>query len=58
MYIGIFLYINGMVKDMKMRFSSIDDSLTIKPNQTKVHLSDSIRLIYVQEIEFHIEIIG
>lgn len=58
MYIGIFLYINAMVKDMKMRFSSIDDSLSIEPNRTKIPPSDRIWLIYEQEIEFHIEIIG
>lgn len=45
-YIGIFLYIDGMVKDMKMRLMLSED----EPKESKV-------MSYVQEIEFHIKIV-
>lgn len=55
-YVGIALYINGMVKDMKMRIMSINDhssNTSVNPiNQMKTWSA------YVQEIDFHIEIIG
>lgn len=45
-YIGIFLYIDGMAKDMKLRLLLNEN----EPTQSKVSS-------YVEEIEFHKEII-
>lgn len=49
---GIFLYINGMVKDMKMRINAINVD-----SSEKSHDSMKAWLNYVREIRFHIEII-
>lgn len=43
-YVGIFLYINGMVKDLKMRLSS--ELSPVRPWS-----------IYIKEINHHVEII-
>lgn len=53
MYVGIYLYINGMVKDMKMRIMSIDTNAVI----VSQHSTMSIWSTYIQEIELHVEII-
>lgn len=53
-YVGIFLYITGMVKDMKMCIESIDDELKIEPPSCQTEKWS----IYVNGIEFHTEIIG
>lgn len=50
-YLGTFLYINAMVKDMQMRFMSLESDSTIKPH--KLLDSKQVWSIYVQEIEFH-----
>lgn len=50
MYVGAFIYINGMVAEMKMRLKSIDSA-----NVTHTLKKWSI---YVGEIELHNEIIG
>lgn len=56
-YIGIFLYINGMVCDMKMRMKDLESDFTTKmPRHTTNHIR--ICSIYVEEIEFHLNIIG
>lgn len=57
-FIGIHLYINGMMRDMKMQFNSINVDF-MDPSKP----SNSLRRmekwsIYVREIEFHIEIVG
>lgn len=50
-FVGIFIYINGMVKDMKMRLSAA--------NLDSVGDSSSINIwtIYEQELNLHNEII-
>lgn len=53
-YIGIFLYINGMVADMQMRAKSIDNndnSVDDNPGSSKNWL------ILVEEMKFHLGII-
>lgn len=55
-YIGLFLYINAMVKDMKMRNMSIGSDSMGKPPKASINLEKWS--IYVQYIEFHVEIIG
>lgn len=50
-YIGMCLYITGMVKDMKMRITAIDS-----PAYHRLHESNTWP-IYVREISFHNEII-
>lgn len=53
-YVGISFYINGMVRDMKLRIVAIGKVSTDKtPRQ---HLQ--IYSLYVGEIQFHREIIG
>lgn len=49
---GIFLYINGMVKDMKIRMKTIGLDSPNDPNHSKRIWSN-----YVREIKFHNEII-
>lgn len=60
--VGIAYYINGMVEDMKMRFRSIDGDLTSEPRQSRQphqpRVTVQIWPLYVQEIDFHNEIIG
>lgn len=56
-FVGIFLYINGMVKDMKTRFTSINDDFAACRAQ-QISQSNEIWSIYIQEIELHIGIIG
>lgn len=56
-YVGMFFYINGMVGDLKTRLASINEDSAA--GRTHLVLQpDAIWSIYVQEIEFHIEIIG
>lgn len=64
--IGIYLYINGMVDDIKVKMKLIDDICPIRPTQLP-HLGEgyaqrsvqqNIWAIYVEEIRFHLEIIG
>lgn len=55
-YIGIFLYINALVADLKQRVQAIDVFSSSKPRQPMDHLKTWS--IYLQEIELHIEIIG
>lgn len=52
-FIGFFLYITGIVKDMKQRIERNFDIETPKPSDLTEKWS-----IYVQEIRFHNEIIG
>lgn len=47
-YVGIFIYINAMVKDMKMRLLTTDLDLLEESSSWS---------IYVQEFDFHNEII-
>lgn len=51
-YIGIYLYINGMMKDSKGRFMAIDLKSSNGSDQ------ENIWTIYVREIRLHVEIIG
>lgn len=51
-YIGIYLYIDGMVKDSKRRLMAIDPKSTNGANQ------EELWPIYVGEIKLHVEIIG
>lgn len=51
-YIGIYLYINAMVLDVKERVLSIDSDSTKEPLDQMQLLSN-----YVKEVIFHIEII-
>lgn len=54
-YIGTFLYINGMVTDMKIRVSSIDAESTLDQRH---RLTPTEKWqIYQEEIQFHIAII-
>lgn len=55
-YVGIILYITGMVRDLKARLASIEDGPSPEPQRT-VHPTE-IWSIYVREIRFHVEIIG
>lgn len=55
-YIGIFLYVNGMTTDMKMRLISIEIGSTLRPRCRPLSQSEKW-WIYVQEIQFHGEII-
>lgn len=55
-YIGIFLYVNGMTMDMKMRIMSIDGNSTLLDPGHPLTQADKWR-IYMEEIQFHIEII-
>lgn len=63
-YVGIFLYIVGMVTDMKMRMTSIGsdpakDKLVSQSKNDEVYVSRRrIWSIYMEEMEFHIKIIG
>lgn len=50
-YIGISLYIIGMVEDLKMRIPSIDSDFVAQLNPA------SVWSIYVKEIDHHVEII-
>lgn len=50
-FIGMFLYITGMVSDMKMRIATIDDDLASQ--QKNRHFW----LLHVREFRFHVEII-
>lgn len=54
-FIGLSLYINGMMEDMKMRLMSIDSDSTEKPSKRLNPVQ--MWSIYVEEIQFHIEII-
>lgn len=51
-YVGIFLYIDGMVLDMRKRIISLNDVSTIRPRQLEKWS------IYLTEIQFHNDIIG
>lgn len=51
-YVGIFHYINAMVKDMKMQMLSIEYDSSIVSSQ-----QDQTWLVYVQEVMFHVEVI-
>lgn len=54
-YIGLCLYIIGMVKDLKARINAINQfTLTDARHQMD---STEICAIYVKEIRFHIDII-
>lgn len=54
-YVGIFMYIDAMVSDIRMRFKTIADELSVEAKPSL----DNLRLwsAYVREIDFHIEII-
>lgn len=54
-FVGTFLYINGMATDMKMRLASIDDDSPIEPRHSIASMAKWT--IYVEEIQFHIAII-
>lgn len=54
-YVGLFLYINGMVDDLKMRMGLIEDNsswTTSSLSQNKLWST------YVQAIDFHVEVLG
>lgn len=55
-YIGIFLYITGMVTDMKTRIESIEKELRTDQRQALNQIR--VWTIFVQEIQFHTDIIG
>lgn len=55
-YIGMFLYINGMMSDMKMRLNSMNNNSM--EAQQKPSSSVEKWSIYVREMDFHVEIIG
>lgn len=55
-YIGMFLYINGMMRDMKMRLNSMNNNSM--EAQQKPSSSVEKWSIYVREMDFHVEIIG
>lgn len=58
MYIGLSLYINGMVQDLKKRIEKIDvDSTSIGDKSPSPMTQTEIWLIYVKEMDFHMEII-
>lgn len=52
LYVGMYLYISGMVRDMNRRFSSLADGSILQPNRLQMWTT------YTQEVDFHIEIIG
>lgn len=54
-YVGIFLYIHGMVADVQKRLESIGDGVT---TQTTGSSSVQMWSIYRQQIDFHLKIIG
>lgn len=54
-YVGIFMYIDAMVKDIRMRFRAIDHQFSF--NSEKSLNKSRLWSIYVREMEFHTEII-
>lgn len=56
-YVGIYLYINGMVADIKMRLKSIEDDVSIESDGKTLAVSE-MWTIYEQEIKSQIEFIG
>lgn len=67
-YFGIFLYINGMVRDMKMQLmsngslycSKSESNEALKPTKESCEPLKQMELwrCYVRELKFHIEIMG
>lgn len=55
LYIGMFLYITGMARDMQARIIAIEDDLASEQPQ-KMNQANKWP-IYVREIQFHAEII-
>lgn len=53
MYIGMFLYIHGMVEDLKMRILSINADFLPETSAKK----QSLWLFYVREIDLNVQII-
>lgn len=53
MYIGIFLYIHGMVEDLKMRILSINTDILSEKGPTKQNTWP----FYIEEIDLNVEII-
>lgn len=54
-FIGIHLYINGMMRDMKMQFTSIKKHFKDQPSESLKRME--IWSTYVREINFHNEIL-
>lgn len=50
-YIGMFLYIDGLVRDLKMRLLAVADDFSIGSLNLERNW-----LIYVHEIKFHIQV--
>lgn len=55
-YIGMFLYINGMKRDLEARLISLDNDRD--DLDQAMPPTNKIWPIYIQEIDFHNEIIG
>lgn len=55
-YIGSFLYISGMVSDMKMRMKSLNPNTSMQPHQPD-GVNSRFWSFYLHEIQFHADIL-
>lgn len=54
LFIGLCLYVTGMVEDIKIQLTLLDDSR--QSNSTNAADRLHARSVYVKEIKFHVEI--
>lgn len=53
LFIGLCLYITGMVEDIKLQLALLDEPLSTKNSVSRLHA----RSVYAKEIDFHINIL-